>query len=99
MINIWLKYALEQLYRQIYQCKNQFFFLNKSNSKHIGTNKIENLVDDDIINDKSVNREEISESEMDSNDISIAMYCRLSLDLKDFSDQFVNENLMKNSPS
>lgn len=64
MINIWLKYALEQLYRQIYQCKNQFFFLNKSNSKHIGTNKIENLVDDDIINDKSVNREEISESEV-----------------------------------
>lgn len=83
---------MEWLYRQISMQKP--VFKNKSNSKHVSSNDVESLVGDGIIYDTSVNREEISESEVDLSDISKAINCGLSLDLKDFSDQFVDENLL-----
>lgn len=61
----------------------------------LNSNEVENTVDGIIIDDNITNNEnETSESNVDMCDISKAINCGLSLDLKDFSDQFLDDELM-----
>lgn len=61
----------------------------------LNSNEVENTVDGIIIDDNITNNEnETSESNVDMYGISKAINCGLSLDLKDFSDQFLDDELM-----
>lgn len=61
----------------------------------LNSNEVENTVDGTIIDDNITNNEnETSEFNIDMCDISKAINCGLCLDLKDFSDQFIDDEFM-----